>query len=826
MQCTAQSDCHGGQRCVNNTCVDSNGDAASDIGDAHGIDGALDSGDASTPCDPGAPCSGGICAGGQCCPSERVCGEQCCASGATCFANACVMPGALCRTDLDCEPGTYCEPSLGPSGTGDDGGVVDGGDASADGATDAGGPRCVPFSGSQGRCIPRPPRCADGDGGTSDGGAPDGGACISTCEYRPRTGLLDATLLWDWNVHTAREYTGRVDVWSTPAVGRVYDANCDGTVNSLDPPNVIFVSGRSINPTTGLGTCCQCTGGTPTACHTGTLRVLDGRSGDELLSLASASRASAGFAGVSVALGDLDRDRDIDIAAVTGEGYVVVIDRTGTVLMTSDAPIPGAADSTFGWGGGLAIADMDHDNAPEIVYGATVFTTAGGSLRLRWTGAEGQGGGAVYQELSTLADVDGAADNKLELVAGRTVYHADGTILWNRADLPDGFPAVADLDGDHHPEVVLVASGRAWILDAATGVTRIGPVMLPGSGAGGPPTIADFDGTPGAEIGIAQQNFYTVLDPNFTTNTAPTLWSMPNHDLSSSVTGSTVFDFEGDGVAEVLYADECFVWVFDGPTGNVRWAGLTESFTGTEASIVADVDGDGHAEIVVVSNGADPSPAGWRCLESPWNAPDPRTGRPAWAPPPGESVYRGVRVFRDAARSWVGTRTIWNEHTYHVTNVCMPGDDACEPGSYEGQIPLIERQNWTLPWLNNFRQNVQQAGLFAAPDATITLAVSCEVPPVLTATVRNLGEAILPAGVTVAFFSRAPSGTETMLGTGATSTPLFPGSAQTVTFATTAGTDTSGEFVARIVIDPAHPTFHECREGNNESAPARAPCPG
>ncbi len=726
-----------------------------------------------------------------------------------CFANACVVPGSVCQQDNECGAGQYCEPSLGTNG-GTDGGVSDA------------GAQCVPASQGSGRCIPRPPRCAAGtDGGTN---------CIATCEYRPPTGRLDATQLWDWNAGNARSNRDYADVWSTPAVGRVADANCDGVVDLRDPPNVVVVSGRSIDETTGLGTCCQCNGTVPTSCHTGVLRVLDGRTGAELTSVRRASASSVGFAGVSVALGDLDHDRDIDIAAVTGEGYVVIIDHDGTVLRTSDVPIQNADAAAFGWGGGLSIADMDHDNAPEIVFGATVFTTAGGTLRQRWRGTAGQSG-AVSQQLSTIADVDGAADQHLELVVGRTAYHSDGTILWDRTDIPDGFPAVADLDGNGTPEVVVVGTGQVWILDGATGVTRIGPFMLPGTGAGGPPTIADFDGTAGAEIGVAQQNFYTVIDVDYVTHAMRALWSTPNHDLSSSVTGSTVFDFEGDGVAEVLYADECFVWVFDGPTGRVRWAGLTESFTGTEASIVADVDGDGHAEIVVVSNGANPAPSGpgatgWRCEEAPWNAPDMANGRPAWVRPAGPtSTYRGVRVFRDAARSWVGTRTIWNEHTYHVTNVCMPNDDACEPGSYEGQIPLSERRNWTLPWLNNFRQNVQQAGLFSAPDATVTLTVGCEAPPILTATVRNLGEAILPAGVMVAFYSRTGT-TDTMVGTGTTSTPLFPGAAQNVVLASPNGTLTSNAFVARIVIDPANRAFHECREDNNESSVARSPCPG
>ena len=106
--------------------------------------------------------------------------------------------------------------------------------------------------------------------------------------------------------------------------------------------------------------------------------------------------------------------------------------------------------------------------------------------------------------------------------------------------------------------------------------------------------------------------FYSMLKPNYTTKKIDVVWQTPNHDLSSSVTGSTVFDFEGDGKAEVIYGDECFLWVFNGTNGAVRFATPHTSFTGTEASLVADVDGDGRAEIVMVTNGA--SPVTWGCL--------------------------------------------------------------------------------------------------------------------------------------------------------------------------------------------------------------------
>src|SRR3954453_18023139 len=104
-----------------------------------------------------------------------------------------------------------------------------------------------------------------------------------------------------------------------------------------------------------------------------------------------------------------------------------------------------------------------------------------------------------------------------------------------------------------------------------------------------------------------------MLKPDFVGKKIAVVGKTPNHDLSSSVTGSTVFDFEGDGKAEVIYGDECFLWVFDGQTGAGRFAAPHTSFTGTEASLVADVDGDGRSEIVMVTNGASPAAGsgGW-----------------------------------------------------------------------------------------------------------------------------------------------------------------------------------------------------------------------
>ena len=800
--CTTLGDCPAGQICVDSVCELR---AGTDAGpDATTLpDGSRpDSGDAGPACTTDTDCPAGACVGGGCCAEANVCGSSCCGGGEVCFANACVTPGDTCLSTADCATGEYCETGLGSGGA--DGGVPDGG------VGDAGTRVCLGGRVGAGRCLALPPRCAAGEDGSD-------GHCIPVCEYHPTVGPLDAVEQWHWGPDNVVDRTGATDVWSSPAVGRVYDTNCDGHVDINDPPNVVFVSGNS------QGTYCMdpLVFGTATACKAGSLRILDGLTGAELVSVRRAEAGSTGFAGVSVALADVNADGVMEVIAATGEGKLAVLAGDGTVLMLSSQVIPDHTVSGFGWGGDLSVADMDGDGAPEIAYGHTLFTTMGGTLTRLFNGA-GERGGAPSWALSTFVDLDG--DGQLELLGGQTAYRMDGTMLWNRTDLTQyALPGVADLDGDGLPEVVLVRNGQLLVLEGLTGATELGPMTIPGTGRGGPPTIADMDGDGAPEIGLAMATFYSVLKPNYAGSSLDVLWSTANHDLSSSVTGSTVFDFEGDGIAEVIYNDECYLWVYDGPTGSVRFATPTLSFTATESSLVADIDGDGHAEMLMISNGADPSASGWKCNIAPWNTADPATGRPAWAPPPGASVYRGITVFRDSANSWVGTRALWNEHTYHVTNVCDDRDTACMPAASYGAIPAHERTNWTVPWLNNFRQNVQDGRLFDAPDAVVSLSVDCTHPPVMHAALRNAGAAILPAGVVVGFYAREAGG-DVRLGSVTSTAALFPGQATVLTLSADGRDPTVDTFVAKIEVDAAAPLFRECHDDNNESAPVMARC--
>jgi hypothetical protein len=748
-------------------------------------------------CSSNSDCMGGVCikSTGKCCSdAAHVCGGDCCTGSDVCLFDQCVTPGAPCHSNTDCGAGHYCEPALGDHG--------DGGGGLEAGCTQ------IPIDG---RCLPIPPTCP-GDGGAP----PDGGNCIQACEYHPSgNGMLNPVQKWAWGP-TAQSHPNQTDVWSTPTVGRIYDTNCDGKIDEADSPVIVFISGN-VGPT-----CCGCNGAPVSTCEDGIIRMVNGSNGQEIWTLDKASAGSVGFMGSTPALGDVDNDGFGDIVAMTGEGYVVLIDRTGKVTRTSDKPYPhatalGAGQGT-GWGGGLAIADMNVDGFPEISFGDTVWTSTGGGITRSWVGGQGTGGGQA-EETSAISDMDLAANGHLELLAGNTCYKDDGTVLWHDAALPDGFPGVGDFDKDGKPEAVLVGGGQVWLLRGADGTVELGPVMLPGTGAGGAPTVADFDGDGFPEIGVAQRDRYSVIKPDYKKGVINVMWSVPNHDFSSAVTGSTVFDFEGDGIAEVVYADECWLWVYDGPTGNVRLAYSHSSFTGTEAAMLADIDGDGHAEMLIPSNGVDMSAAGWDC--APYQASMKLNGQ-NWKPGTQPNLsYRGLVALGDSADSWVGTRTLWSEHTYHVTNICDNTDNACPGPNVYGSIPKGETKNWTVSYLNDFRQNVQDKGIFNAPDPVVALAVDCTNPVVAHVEVRNIGAAGLPTGIDVGVFV-TPG--DVQVGKVTTTYGLLPGQTQALDVTLMAPATMQSTFYAKILVDPMNPKFHSCHTNDEQSGNVTPKC--
>ena len=400
-------------------------------------------------------------------------------------------------------------------------------------------------------------------------------------------------------------------------------------------------------------------------------------------------------------------------------GSAILPANVGRVLWVSDAH----TQSTFFNGatvvtGAVAIANLDGAGAPEIIVGAAVYDADG---KLLGDGASlgGTSGGspAKRSAISVVSDID--LDGVPEIVAGPTAYQlrSGGLVkVWQRSDRPDGFAALGNFDADPEAEIVIVADGQVYMLNHDGSDAEVwnppthAPIALPGGGSGGAPTIGDFDGDGVPEIGIAGSFGYTVLERD-----GSTLWKTAIMDYSSNSTGSTTFDFEQDGSVEVIYRDERFMRVYRGADGLLLAKQEIHSLTWTEEPVVADVDGDGDAELIICGDSSGGS-----------------TGD-------GLQGTHGIHVFEDPAGGWAPTRRIWNQHGYHITNV-----------NEDGTIPLVETTNWLAPGLNNFRLNTfgpddvrgsddsftyyaNDGGLDSA-EATVRIQVQANRPPTFTST--------------------------------------------------------------------------------------------
>lgn len=500
--------------------------------------------------------------------------------------------------------------------------------------------------------------------------------------------------------------------------------------------------------------------------ETAGLMILDNKG--DLITKTAANQWS-GYANPAPAIANLDNKGFAEIVvgryAFTldhdANGKLVFVDRFAGNLMSGNqgqGPVP-------------CVANIAGDVRPEIVAGTSVYRLP-----------EPPAG------VTKIADCPaGAADSfctgKLDVVwDGQTV---NGAVLIPSAQR-DGFCAIADVLGadetiapspanplDGKAEVVLIDEGYLVVLNGETGVRRRFTNLGVGNN-GGAPNIDDFDGDGFPEIGTAFGTRYVLVDLQDPSSACPAWpnaysdaqnglqgnparspggactmdaecadgavcntilgkctclyngWQRITEDDSSQVTSSSVFDFNGDGAAEVIYNDECNFRVYDGTTADVLFKHPSPSRTRIENPVVADVDNDGNAEIVFPSN-----------------------NEVAFCST-GIDHPNGLAVWGDASDSWVSARRIYNQHAYHVTNV-----------TEGGQIPLQEPESWRVyngRVYNTYRSNPRNYNV--APDLTVTgvqvssPGVACgELSSVLTITAKidNAGDLRVGPGVVVTY---------------------------------------------------------------------------
>lgn len=757
----------------------------------------------------------GINVGGGDGGASNTCEPPCDDATQICSHGTCV-PLDACATDDDCKNDTYCDPDKG----------------------------CLPW-----------------DGHTP----PHDDACVNVS----KPGILQPTVKCEFSVAPPGDtFPGHVDVQGTPIV-----VNFNVPKNA-GPPSIAasFTATVPGGYTENLGV----------------IRVLRGSDCALEANLGGTDVDGDGavdwtVSSASLAAADLDGDGSAEIVAYGADGSTLAFTRKNGnwALLWKAAPIPGLFAGAWA---GPAIHDLDDDGVPEILREGAVLSATGALL------AGSPGAYTSYSQglFSVTANLD--QDAAIETTNGQYVWEWQNGGWVQEAYFPGATPsapghvAVADFGAygnvpAKNPELAVVRNGYVMVY-AVTGELAMQPIPVPGGG-GGPPTISDFDGDGLPEVGVAGQAYYTVYDIDCGPTPRPggqcnvgtcdfaagpcaaggsILWSRSTQDLSSNITGSSIFDFEADGSSEVVYADECFVRVYNGKSGDVLFSQYRSSCTWYENPIVADVDGNFRADLVTPSNkacspsgdgiacqtlnpeGVDPQFPGLRCetasdcvsgvcdsgfcrcttnaeccgamddaacLEEGFKCATPDASTPGTgntcraAHPHGVS---GIRVYHDANDKWVRSRTIWNQHAYAVTHV-----------NEDGTVPKTSqwKNNWDDPKLNNFRQNVpgNQNGN-ATGDATAgpSKAYACDSSGVTLMTeVCNRGADDMAAGLSVGFYVEGQKVCSTT-----TSKPLAPEECESVSCVWSNPPVTENGAVDVTVTPNDDGAYAECKEGNND----------
>jgi hypothetical protein len=454
------------------------------------------------------------------------------------------------------------------------------------------------------------------------------------------------------------------------------------------------------------------------------------------------------------------------IVIAATNGYLYAYDYDGTCRWESDQLYTGTDiynDCV------INIADFNGDSIPEIYAGKHIFSLVSGHLLCNGS-AVGNASIGVWPFIPAVADMDG--DGKLELVAGNQIFKVtindpDGTngnsisLMTGGYEYSGALPAnimtnghthVADFDLDGKLEVLVVTliNGKAgaylWKPEPGGTATLQGSYVGTPTSVGlvGPALIGNIDSDRNPEaVFIANGSpllmFALKYDPSKTVgNRLVEKWTF-SHTDGSGCTGMSLFDFNSDGVSEICYRDQRELRIINGSgTSATVAAGNTftnvTSGTRIEMPVIADVDGDGEAELIINGHTSSQDETGY------------------------------LRVFKSNGGKWAPARRVWNTYSYRALNV---NDDLTVPARYispatrfAGPDGVLDNGDDVFPFNNLFQQqtsiDLNGVPLWTLPRATVDSAFFCydavRDSMYVTLDVINDGDAPLQAPFRIAVY--------------------------------------------------------------------------
>jgi hypothetical protein len=422
-------------------------------------------------------------------------------------------------------------------------------------------------------------------------------------------------------------------------------------------------------------------------------------------------------------------------------------------------------------GGKLALADFNQDGRPEVYLNNCIFNALTG-VKLVDGGANGLGMESAYtfplEALTVAAQFDtNIAD--LELAAGYTIYKVHIENIYGtlgnymtahniKVDnfYRDGFTTVGDINTDGISDVIVACPGKdnrglIYAYCLVNGIPELIAKIYSQSVEDyiGPPLVADIVGYDVPSIIVSRSAQLTAYSFNGS-KVFKQDWMFVTTD-SSGFTGVTAFDFNNDGVREIVFRDETFLRIINGSNSTPFEVAKIRCYSATrnEYPVVGDFDNTGKAKICVPCS-----------LE-----PDGGFGKLFIIGPP------------DSLPGWAPARGIWNQYNYHVLNI---NDDLT--------VPRIQKSNATYKngKYNNFlvqESLLDSNGMYKVAAANLWGEIDCiDYDPVAeeyTVTFNVFNHKKASAGVDgalpVSFYNGDPATIGSLLGIYYTKVPLDPG---------------------------------------------------
>jgi uncharacterized repeat protein (TIGR02543 family) len=356
----------------------------------------------------------------------------------------------------------------------------------------------------------------------------------------------------------------------------------------------------------------------------------------------------------------------IVIAAL--DGHLYAYDKAGARQWKSDSVYTTYHSATDYKSASIMFSDFNGDGYAEVVTGDRIFDLETGKMLLDCR--------FLFTRnilLPKVSVVDINKDGKPELVFGGNVYSIDitdrtgtsGNLYRRTLKVPDPNPLTsdneitatipADFDLDGSVDILAHANSYFYIYNPVTGTVKDTMTIPASYRPWGTPFVGDIDGDKYPEImfgeGPSAGSVYHISAWDIDGGHAKRKWHKATTDISRS-TGLTLFDFDQNGKFEILYRDETSLRIFNGESSAAMATPLDSipCFSGTlgEYPVVADVDNDGEAEIVV-------------------------TGAARASSNDRGSVY----IFKSGPGTrWAPARKVWNQYAYNVVNI---NDDLSVP---------------------------------------------------------------------------------------------------------------------------------------------------